>query len=321
MAIEIKNIFKAKQQIKDKVLVTPMVLSHVLSRLKNTPVYLKLESLQPTGSFKLRGATNAVANLNTEQLHLGVVTASTGNHGLALAYAANNAGSKAVVCLSNLVPKNKVDALRNAGAILEIEGDSQDHALQKAKNLMQQQGLSLIPPFDHADVIAGQATIALEILEQLPETATVVVPLSGGGLLGGIAFVLKTIAPSINVIGVTMENGCAMHTSLINGKPTVVTEVATLADSLGGGIGLDNQYTFDLVRKYCDKTILVGEDSIKKAIKHIYQHERLVVEGAASVGVAALYEGALDEYINCGPMILLLTGQNIDMELHRSIIC
>lgn len=321
MAIEIKNIFKARQQIKNKVLVTPLVLSQALSRLKNTPIYLKLESLQPTGSFKLRGATNAVANLSTEQLHLGVVTASTGNHGLALTYAANNAGSKAVVCLSNLVPENKIAALRNAGAILEIEGDSQDYALRKANDLMQQQGLSLIPPFDNKHVIAGQATIALEILEQLPETATVVVPLSGGGLLGGIAFAIKSIAPSINVIGVTMENGCAMHTSLIAGKPTAVTEVATLADSLGGGIGLDNQYTFDLVQKYCDKTILVSEDSIKKAIKHIYEYERIVVEGAASVGVAALYDGALDEYINDGPIVLLLTGQNIDMALHCSLIC
>lgn len=317
MAISLVDIFAARKNIMDLVIRTPLVQSPDLSKLAQTQVYLKIETYQKTGSFKLRGATNAIARVKPGQA---VITASTGNHGRALAYAASQHNIQANICLSNLVPGNKVEAIKASGANLFIHGDSQDDALDYAITLAQREHMALIPPFDHPDVIAGQGTIGLEIIEQLPETATIVIPLSGGGLLAGIAMAVKSIKPQITIIGVTMDQGCAMHTSLQAGHPVNVTEQPTLADSLGGGIGINNKYTFALVQKYCDTTILVDEPAIAQAIVHTYMVEREIIEGAAAVGIAALFSGQLDQYTQNGPMVLLLTGKNIDMHTHAKLI-
>ncbi|MCC8393543.1 hydroxyectoine utilization dehydratase EutB [Paraburkholderia sp. MMS20-SJTR3] len=314
------DIYRARARLDGRVCRTPLVEAPVLSALAGTPVYLKLETVQPTGSFKLRGATNALARLAKTGCAR-VVTASTGNHGRALAYAARALGIDATVCLSRLVPANKVDAVRALGAQVRVSGQSQDEAEHEALRLAREEGFAYVPPFDDPFVIAGQGTIGLEIVEALPDVANIVVPLSGGGLFAGIALAAKSANRAIGLTGVTLARGAAMHASLAAGKPVLVEELDTLADSLGGGIGLDNRYTYALTRELIDQTVLLDEASIARAIVHAYRHERLVVEGAAAVGMAAVLDRVLPaERIERGPLVLVVTGANIGMDLHRRLI-
>lgn len=316
-AISLADVYRARQRIEGRVCRTPLVESPALSRMACVPVHLKLETVQPTGSFKLRGATSALAEL-AERGVTRVVTASTGNHGRAVAYAARALGIEAAVCMSSLVPKNKVDAVAALGARVVIAGKSQDDAQVEAMRLVREQGFAFVPPFDDPHVIAGQATIGLEILEALPAAATVIVPLSGGGLFSGVAFAAKQINPDVAMIGVTMARGAAMHASLAAEKPVLVDEVETLADSLGGGIGLDNQHTFAMTRALIDRVVLLDEASIARGIVHAYREERLVVEGAAAVGMSVVLDRVLDA--PRGPIVVVVSGCNIDIELHRRLI-
>ncbi|WP_027802108.1 hydroxyectoine utilization dehydratase EutB [Paraburkholderia dilworthii] len=318
--LSLADVYRACRRIEGRVCRTPLVESPSLSAIAGTPVFLKLETVQPTGSFKLRGATNAVAQLS-EQGCRKVVTASTGNHGRAVAHAARALGIEATVCLSALVPRNKVEAVRALGAQVRIVGKSQDEAEHEALRLVREERFAYVPPFDDLNVIAGQATIGLEIVEALPDVAHIVVPLSGGGLFAGVAFAAKSANSAIRMSGVTMARGAAMHASLAAGRPVLVDEVETLADSLGGGIGLENRYTYQLTRDLIDDTVLLDEASIARGIVHAYQHERLVVEGAAAVGIAALLDGRLhDVRVPRGPVVLIVTGSNIDIDLHRRIV-
>ncbi|MFP3568769.1 hydroxyectoine utilization dehydratase EutB [Paraburkholderia sp. SIMBA_030] len=316
-AISLADVYRARQRIEGRVCRSPLVESPALARIVGAPVYFKLETVQPTGSFKLRGATNALAEL-AEQGVRRVVTASTGNHGRALAHAARALGIEAAVCMSSLVPKNKVDAVAALGARIVIAGNSQDDAQAEAMRLVREEGFAFVPPFDDPRVIAGQAVIGLEILEALPDVATVVVPLSGGGLFSGVALAAKSIQPKVRMIGVTMARGAAMHASLAAGKPVLVDEVETLADSLGGGIGLDNRHTFALTRNLIDRVVLLDEASIARGIVHAYREERLVVEGAAAVGMSAVLDRVLGD--ESGPLVIIVSGGNIDIELHRRLI-
>jgi threonine dehydratase len=316
-ALTLTDVYRARQRIEGRALVTPLVHSLSLSRIAGVPVHLKLETLQPTGSFKLRGATNALAQI-AEQGGRRVVTASTGNHGRAVAHAARALGIEAAVCMSSLVPKNKVDAVAALGARVVIAGKSQDDAQLEAQRLVREEGYAFVPPFDDERVIAGQATIGLEIFETLPDVASIVVPLSGGGLFSGVAFAAKNIRPDVKMIGVSMERGAAMHASLAAGKPVFVDELETLADSLGGGIGLDNEHTFAMTRDLIDEVVLLDEVSIARGIVHAYREERLVVEGAAAVGIAALLDGAIAA--QNGPIVIVVSGANIDIETHRRLI-
>jgi threonine dehydratase len=315
--VGIEDIRLAAGRIAGHVLRTPMAESAVLSSLCGVPVHLKLESQQRTGAFKLRGATNAVLSLSEDERKRGVVAASTGNHGRALAFAAKSVGSKATICMSSLVPENKVAEVRRLGAVVRIVGRSQDDAQEEVERLVSEEGLVMVPPFDDAAVIAGQGTIGLEIVEDLPDVGTVLVPLSGGGLAAGIAAAIKVLRPSTNVIGISMERGAAMKASIDAGHPVPVEELPTLADSLGGGIGLDNRLTFRMCRDLLDDIVLVSEQEIANGISHAYQHEREIVEGAAAVGIAALLAGKVRSR---GPVVALLSGRNIDMALHRRVI-
>ena len=200
---------------------------------------------------------------------------------------------------------------------MRIIGASQDEAQQEVVRLVSQDGMTMIPPFDHRAIIAGQGTLGLELLEQMPDVATVLVPLSGGGLISGVAAALKARRPEISTIGISMERGAAMHDCLKAGKPIHVEELATLADSLGGGIGLDNQLTFAMTRDLVDDVILVSETEIAAAIRHLYWQERQIVEGSGSVGVAALLAGRIK---SAGPVAAILSGGNIDMTQHFRII-
>jgi threonine dehydratase len=194
---------------------------------------------------------------------------------------------------------------------------SQDDAQVEVDRLAAEEGLVDIPPFDRAEVIAGQGTLGLEIIEDAPELDAVLVPLSGGGLIAGVALAIKTLSPKTRVIGVCMERGAAMVACLAAGKPVAVEELETLADSLGGGIGLANRYTFGMVRDLVDETVLLSEREIAEGIVHAYREEREVIEGAAAVGIAAVLAG---KFRPAGPTAIVLSGKNIDMGVHAEIV-
>lgn len=305
------DIYAARARISGLVRRTPLVRSAALSELAGGSVHLKLESLQETGAFKLRGASNKLAALAPEARTRGVVTVSTGNHGRALAFAAERLGVRAVVCLSALVPEVKVAAIRALGAEVVIAGRSQDEAEAAALALARDQGLVHASAFDDPAVIAGQGTIGLELLEDLPAIDTCIAPLSGGGLLGGVALALKSADPAIRAIGVSMDQGPAMHDSLRAGRVVEVVETPSLADCLTGGIGVDNRWSFALCRRVVDQTVLVSEAEIAAGLRHLLLTERVVAEGGAAVGVAALLAGKLD--LRGRTTAIVVSGQNIDM--------
>lgn len=312
MTVTLDDIRAAAERIRGRVIETPLVRDEALSARLGQPVWLKCEYRQTTGAFKLRGATNAILSLPPEALARGVVTASTGNHGRALAHAARALDVPATVCLSRLVPENKVQAIRELGAEVRIAGASQDEAMAEVARAVAQEGMTEIPPFDHKAVVAGQGTIGLEI----GTAEAVLVPLSGGGLAAGVAVAIKALAPGTRVIGLTMENGAAMAASLAAGHPVEVAETASLADSLGGGIGLQNRVTFALCRALLDDVILLTEAEIAQGIRHLGRAGH-VVEGAASVGTAALLAGKV---VPQGPTVCILSGANIDPALHARIM-
>jgi threonine dehydratase len=312
------DIYRARQAIAPFVRRTPLVRSDALGARTGGEVHLKLETLQETGAFKLRGATNRILALSPAERERGVVAVSTGNHARAVGHAARVQGVPAVVCMSSLVPQNKVEAVRATGAEVRIAGRNQDAAEEVAKALAAERGLTFVSPFDDPFVIAGQGTIGLELLEDLPGLDCVLVPLSGGGLIGGIALALKSADRRVRLVGVSMEHGPAMVESLRAGQPVAVEEAASLADSLGGGIGLDNRHTFALVRDLVDETVLVGEDEIAAAMAHCYWREQQIVEGAAAVGVAALLEGKVER---AGSRIaVVLSGRNVDMRRFTELV-
>lgn len=317
LPVAFASVEAAAGRIAGRVARTPLVASPTLTEFCGQPVHLKLETRQPVGAFKLRGAMNAVLALDEAARGRGLVTASTGNHGRAVAYAAREAGVPAIVCMSALVPLNKVEAVRALGAEVRIVGRSQDDAQAEVERLVAARGLTAIPPFDHPDVIAGQGTIGLELVEDLPELAQVLVPLSGGGLAAGIALAVKTLRPNVRIIGVSMEKGAAMAASLNAGRPVDVVEEETLADSLGGGIGLANRFTFPLCRALLDEVVLVSEDEIAAGIRHAAREEGETVEGGGAVGIAALLAGKVRP---TGPAALILSGGNIDPALHRRLV-
>ncbi|MDX1431127.1 MAG: hydroxyectoine utilization dehydratase EutB [Gammaproteobacteria bacterium] len=315
-ALDLAQVEAARRTIEGTAVLTPLVPSPCLSELAGQAFLLKLEITQPIGAFKLRGAVNAIFSLAGDVA--GVTCCSTGNHGRGVAYAARERGLRAVVCMSSLVPQTKVDGIRALGAEVRIVGTSQDDAYAESLRLVAEEGLVEISPFDDPAVIAGQGTIGLEIIEQAPDVDTILVPLSGGGLAGGIAFAVKQKNPGVRIIGITMDRGAAMHASLQAGHPVEVEEVASLADSLGGGIGLDNRLTFALCREYLDDVLLVSEEEIYRAMQTLYYEDALVCEGASAVGVAALQAGKLPA--PAGPVATVITGRNLDMRVHADIM-
>jgi threonine dehydratase len=314
--LTLADCLEARRTIAGTVVRTPLVPSLFLEGQIGREVLLKLELAQPIGAFKLRGAANAIFNLPADAK--GVVCCSTGNHGRGVAYAAHARRLRAVVCLSHLVPQAKVDGIRALGADVRIIGESQDEAYAESLRLCDAEGLTEISPFDDAHVIAGQGTIGLEILEDRPDIDTLLVPVSGGGLAGGIALAAKAIRPGIRVIGVSMDRGAAMHASLKAGHPVLVPEFASLADSLGGGVGLQNRLSFALCRDLLDDLVLVTEEEIYRAMQTLFHEDRLVAEGASVVGIAALLSGRVAP--GPGPVATVLTGRNLDMALFTRIV-
>lgn len=310
MTPTLADILAARRAIAGTAIRTPLIPS-----ARAPELLLKLELAQPTGAFKLRGALNAVAQLPADAR--GVTCCSTGNHGRAVAFAARARGLRAVVCMSGLVPEAKVAAIRALGAEARIVGRSQDEAGAESARLAAEEGLAEIPPFDDARVIAGQGTVGLELVEDRPDLAAVLVPLSGGGLAAGVALAVKAANPAIRVVGVSMDRGAAMHAALRAGHPVPVEEVASLADSLGGGLGPDNRLTYTLCRALLDDVLLVTEAEIGRAMQAHFREDRLVTEGAAATPLAAILAG---RFTPAGPTALILTGRNTDMDQFARVV-
>jgi threonine dehydratase len=305
------DVYQAQHRMRPMIRHTPLTAAAELaSRTGARSIHLKMENLQHSGAFKVRGAANKILSLDDQARQRGVITFSTGNHGKAVAYVAAKIGIKAVVCLSAHVAPYRMEAIRKLGAEVSVKGNSQDEAEKNYQMLTLSKGLVPVVPFDDPLIIAGQGTIALEIMEQLPDTDVLIIPLSGGGLLAGIAMAAKTIHPGIRIVGVSLERSPAMLESLRAGRTVQVEEKDSIADSLLGGIGNENRYTLSMVEKFTDEHLLISEEEIKDGMFYLFDQHRLVAEGAAAVGVGAL----LNQKINVKgkKVVALLTGSSID---------
>jgi len=314
----LKDVFLARKNIEGLVWRTPLVHSPWLSEQTGSNVYLKLESLQNTGSFKMRGASNKLSVLTSQEKARGVIAVSSGNHGRAVSFIAGKMGMKALICVSKAVPRNKVDAIRELGAEIIITGNSYDEATEDALVIQRERGLTMVHPFDDFHIIAGQGTLGLELIEDLPEIDMVLVPLSGGGLLSGVAMALKSIKPSVYAVGITMDQGAAVHESLKAGQIIAVEEKPTLADALAGGLGDDNTYTFRMVQKFVDETVLVTEDEIAGAMLFALDKHNLVVEGGGAVGIAALKHNRIAD--TGRNIAVIISGGNLDMGILEGVL-
>jgi len=314
--LNLDDFKKAHKSISPYINYTPLI--HSLELSKNLEVYLKLECLQVTGSFKLRGATNKLLSLTNEQKNKGVIAVSTGNHGKGVAHAAKQIGIKSTIFMSSMVPEHRKKAIESLGAKVEIIGNNSDEADLYAREFAKKNNITLVHPFDDLDVIAGQGTVGLEMLEAMPDIDSVIIPTSGGGLIGGIALAIKLQKPNVKIIATSMKKGPSMYESLKAGKPVDVKEEETLADCLGGSIGLENQYTFGICKDVIDDFILIDEPKIAEGIKFNFEKHKLVTEGAAATSIMAVKDQLSSHFGK--NTICLLCGGNIDSELFGKII-
>lgn len=298
---------------------TPMESSRFLADQLGVPVYLKCENLQRTGSYKLRGAYHRISALTQAERDRGVVAASAGNHAQGVAFAARELGIRATIFMPVGVALPKLDATRHYGADVVLRGDSVGETLEAAAAYAAETGAVLIPPFDHPDVIAGQGTLGLEILEQAPDATTIVVPVGGGGLAAGIASAVKQQAARegrvIRVIGVQAENAAPYVASLAAGSPQQVPVVPTIADGIA--VYRPGELNFEIIREAVDEIVTVSEDDIARALLVLLERAKLVVEPAGAVSVAAIMTGAVQ---SDGPVVALLSGGNIDPLLMQRVI-
>ena len=317
MAVDI-DIAAARKAIARIAVETPVVQAPELSARTGAHVWLKLENLQVTGSFKLRGAANKLLSLSSSQRERGVVTCSSGNHGRAVAYIADLLDIPATVCVPEWVDPIKLRAIRRHRAETILYGRTYDEAEERSYQIQSERGLAYVHPFDDPQIIAGQGTIGLELLEQVPMLDTVVVPLSGGGLISGIALALKREEPLIRVVAVSASNARVMHESLEAGHPIAFPEEETIASALSGGIDLNNRYTFELVRDMVDEYLLVSEEEIRQAMAFAAVEHKLVVEGGGAVGVAALLTG---RFTGTGEItVVVVSGGNIEPGVLADIV-
>ncbi|MFC4224994.1 threonine ammonia-lyase [Lysinibacter cavernae] len=299
---------------------TPLETSRYLAEILNvSQVYLKCENLQRTGSYKIRGAYNRLSQLSQEERDRGVVAASAGNHAQGVAFAARELGIKATIFMPLGVALPKLQATRNYGADVVLRGHTVEEPLRAAAEFAESTGAVLIPPFDHFDVVAGQGTLALEMLDEAPEIETFVIPIGGGGLIAGIALAAKLRAErdgrSIRIIGVQAENAAAYGPSLEAGEPINVETTPTIADGIA--VARPGALNFDIVREYVDEIVTVSDDDIARGILVLLERAKLVVEPAGAAGVAAMIAGKIT---TTGPTATVLSGGNIDPLLMQRVI-
>lgn len=294
---------------------TPLRRAPRISERTGLDVWLKLENEQLTGSFKLRGAYNAIASLSPEERSRGIVAASAGNHGRGVAFAAQRFGIPAMIFAPRTTPRVKVNGMRECGATVDLDAAHYDEAHARALEFAAVKEMTSVDPCRGAPLVAGQGTVALEMLEQLPETRCVIVPVGGAGLLGGIGAYIREIAPHVRIIGAQSVTTNAMALSLEAGRVVDIPVVETLADGLAGGI---DAYALDVGRYALDAIVTVAESDIERAIAALARDEDIVAEGAGAVGVAALLAEAIPNAP--GPVVVVISGGNIDRETLERIL-
>ncbi len=314
--ISLKKVEKAASIISSSIIKTPLVYSPTISRMVNGDVYFKLENLQKTGSFKIRGATHKLLVRRNEIGENGVVTASAGNHAQGVALAANLAGIPATIVMPEWVSISKQEATANYGGEIIISGTSVEESLKKAKALTRKQK-TFIHPFDDTDIILGQGTIALEIFEDLPETDLILVPVGGGGLISGISAVARSLRPSVKVVGVQAENCPSAYRSFKSGKIARVKTKPSIADGIS--VKRTGTLTFDLIKQYVDDMLLVEEGDIARAILMLLERKKVLAEGAGAISLAALLNGRFKVPKN-SRVVLVISGGNVDSPLLDRII-
>jgi threonine dehydratase len=315
MSVLAADIARARAAISDVALRTPLLPSAVLSERCGAQVVLKAENLQRTGSFKLRGALNKLASLGAG-CDRGVVAGSAGNHAWALADAARERGVPCEVFMPVQAPLAKIEGCEALGAVVRLTGDSLEDCFVAAKARAQEGGLAFVHPFDDPDVVAGQGTVGLELLDDVDDLAKVVVPLGGGGLASGIAIAVKSARPGVEVVGV-QAGACAPYAdSLLRGEPVAVASALTIADGIA--VKRPGELTLTLVERWLDDVVAVGEDEIAEAMVLLMERSKLVVEGAGAVGAAALL-GGLVAPARSGSTVVVLSGGNVDAGLLAAV--
>ena len=312
--LTIDNVYRARNVLKNVIRETDVIYAPKLCQ--GAQLYLKTENLQLTGSFKVRGAYYKMSCLTDEEKARGVVACSAGNHAQGVALAARKSGIKAVICLPDGAPISKVEATKSYGAEVCLVEGVYDDAYQKALALREEKGYTFIHPFNDEDVIAGQATIALELAEQLPDLDAVLVPIGGGGLISGIAYAIKTINPKVKVYGVQAKGAPSMKNAVEQGKIEALSSVSTIADGIA--VKQPGELTYALCSKYVDEIVTVSDDEISAAILALMEQHKLVTEGAGAVSVAAAMFNKVD--LKGKKAVCVLSGGNIDVTILSRVI-
>lgn len=312
--VSIEDIYTAEKKLQSVIKKTELIESPVFSNECGNTVFIKAENLQVTGAFKIRGAFNKLSKLSDVEKNRGVIASSAGNHAQGIGYAAQLLGIKATVVMPATTPIIKVEATRNYGANVVLYGDSYDEAYKKARELEAEHNYVFVHPFDDLDVILGQGTVALEILNELEDVDEILVPIGGGGLASGIAFAAKMLKPSIRIIGVEPEGACCIKESLANNKITELEKVDTIAD--GAAVKRPGTLTFEFIREFVDEVIAVSDFDIAEAILLLIEKHKLITEGAGALSLAGLKKlSSKNKKVVC-----LVSGGNIDILTISAII-
>ena len=313
--LSLDRVYKASTVLKEVIRETDMISAPKLNKSCN--VYLKTENLQVTGSFKIRGSYFKISQLTDEEKKKGVIACSAGNHAQGVALAATKNGIKSTICLPDGAPISKVEATKRYGAEVCLVKGVYDDAYKKAIELKNEKGLTFIHPFDDPDVIAGQGTIGLEILTQLPSADVVVVPIGGGGLISGIAYTIKKLKPSCKIYGVQAAGAPSMEQSITDGEIVTLNGVNTIADGIA--VKTPGNLTYDLCQKYVDGIVTVTDDEIALAILTLLEQQKLIAEGAGAVPVAAVMNGKIPD-IEGKNVVCVVSGGNIDVTILSRVI-
>ena len=315
--LEIENIYKAKERIKDIISDTPFSYAPHLSEIADCSVYLKKENLQITGAFKIRGAYNKIASLSDDERACGVVAASAGNHAQGVALSAKKFGIKAIIVMPDSTPLTKINGVKHYDAEVVLHGSNYDEAYSYALALSKKNLSTFIHPFEDDEVIAGQGTVALDILDVCKDLDAVIVPVGGGGLISGISFTIKSINPKIEVIGVSAKGAPALKESFEQKKPICTKGVRTIADGIA--VRDTSEVTLKYMLENVDRFVSVDDSEIANAILFLLEKQKLVVEGAGAVGVAAVMHHKL-QHLKDKKVAIILSGGNVDVTLLSVII-
>ena len=314
--LTLEKFEEASEVVKKVAIETKLLYSPYFTEKTGNKVYLKPENMQVTGAYKIRGAYYKISTLSDEERAKGLITASAGNHAQGVAYAAKAYGVKAVIVMPTTTPLMKVERTKSYGAEVVLYGDVYDEACEYAYKLAEEHGYTFIHPFDDYRVMAGQGTIGLEILEQLPDVDVILVPIGGGGLISGLAYAVKHLKPSCQVIGVQAAGAASMVDSLEAGHILTLPSVHTIADGIQ--VKTPGDLTFEMCRQYVDKVVAVSENEIAGAILSVLEKQKLVAEGAGAVGIAAAMYGKVD--LRGKTVCALLSGGNVDVTMLERII-